>query len=264
MNYEVFFNRLRGHGALGVTKFTQVQVDVAQMLIAKSHGLRADALAYILATAWGEAKFTPQRENMSYSAARIREVWPSRFPTVADAKPYERQPVKLANKVYNGRLGNREGSNDGWDFRGGGLDQLTGRVNYRKRNIEQDPDAILKPEVAARSIIAGMTLGDYRGPKLSDYFNDRGANFAEARAIINDDVKANGQRYARYALAFLNALIAAGYAPNASSAPATAPNASSAPATAAKDRKVSTGTIQPLVIGVGLAVLTVAYFLLKG
>ena len=264
MNYEVFFNRLRGHGALGVTKFTQVQVDVAQMLIAKSHGLRADALAYILATAWGEAKFTPQRENMSYSAARIREVWPSRFPTVADAKPYERQPVKLANKVYNGRLGNREGSNDGWDFRGGGLDQLTGRVNYRKRNIEQDPDAILKPEVAARSIIAGMTLGDYRGPKLSDYFNDRGANFAEARAIINDDVKANGQRYARYALAFLNALIAAGYAPNASSAPATAPNASSAPATAAKDRKVSTGTIQPLVIGVGLALLTVAYFLLKG
>lgn len=264
MNYEVFFNRLRGHGALGVTKFTQVQVDVAQMLIAKSHGLRADALAYILATAWGEAKFTPQRENMSYSAARIREVWPSRFPTVADAKPYERQPVKLANKVYNGRLGNREGSNDGWDFRGGGLDQLTGRVNYRKRNIEQDPDAILKPEVAARSIIAGMTLGDYRGPKLSDYFNDRGANFAEARAIINDDVKANGQRYARYALAFLNALIAAGYAPNASSAPATAPNASSAPATAAKDRKVSTGTVQPLVIGVGLAVLTVAYFLLKG
>lgn len=254
MNYEVFFNRLRGHGALGVTKFTQVQVDVAQMLIAKSHGLRADALAYILATAWGEAKFTPQRENMSYSAARIREVWPSRFPTVADAKPYERQPVKLANKVYNGRLGNREGSNDGWDFRGGGLDQLTGRVNYRKRNIEQDPDAILKPEVAARSIIAGMTLGDYRGPKLSDYFNDRGANFAEARAIINDDVKANGQRYARYALAFLNALIAAGYAPNASSAPATA----------AKDRKVSTGTVQPLVIGVWLAVLTVAYFLLKG
>ena len=254
MNYEVFFNRLRGHGALGVTKFTQVQVDVAQMLIAKSHGLRADALAYILATAWGEAKFTPQRENMSYSAARIREVWPSRFPTVADAKPYERQPVKLANKVYNGRLGNREGSNDGWDFRGGGLDQLTGRVNYRKRNIEQDPDAILKPEVAARSIIAGMTLGDYRGPKLSDYFNDRGANFAEARAIINDDVKANWERYARYALAFLNALIAAGYAPNASSAPATP----------AKDRKVSTGTVQPLVIGVGLAVLTVAYFLLKG
>ena len=254
MNYEVFFNRLRGHGALGVTKFTQVQVDVAQMLIVKGYGLRPDALAYVLGTAWGEAKLTPQRENMSYSAARIREVWPSRFPTVADAKPYERQPVKLANKVYNGRLGNREGSNDGWDFRGGGLDQLTGRVNYRKRNIEQDPDAILKPEVAARSIIAGMTLGDYRGPKLSDYFNDRGANFAEARAIINDDVKANGQRYARYALAFLNALIAAGYAPNASSAPATP----------AKDRKVPTGTVQPLVIGVGLAVLTVAYFLLKG
>ena len=254
MNYEAFFNSLRGSGALGVTKFTQVQVDVAQMLIVKGSGLRPDALAYVLGTAWGEAKLTPQRENMSYSAARIREVWPSRFPTVAAAKPYERQPVKLANKVYNGRLGNQEGSNDGWDFRGGGLDQLTGRVNYRKRALEQTPDAILKPETAARSIITGMTLGDYRGPKLSDYFNDRGTDFAAARAIVNADVTANGQRYARYATAFLNALNAAGYMPNAATAP-TIP---------AEDRKVSTGTVQSLIVGVGLAVLTVAYFLLKG
>ena len=108
--------------------------------------------------------------------------------------------------MYNGRLGNREGTNDGWDFRGGGLDQLTGRVNYRRRGLEQTPERILEPEVAARSIITGMTLGDYRGPKLSDYFNDRGADFVAARAIVNTDVTANGQRYARYATAFLNAL----------------------------------------------------------
>ena len=56
------------------------------------------------------------------------------------------------------------------------------------------------------------------------------------------------------ALAFLNALNAAGYAPNAATAP-TIP---------AEDRKVSTGAVQPLIVGVGLAVLTVAYFLLKG
>ena len=254
MDYEAFFNSLRGSGALGVTKFTQVQVDVAQMLIVKGSGLRPDALAYVLGTAWGEAKLTPQRENMSYSAARIREVWPSRFPTVADAKPYERQPVKLANKVYNGRLGNREGTNDGWDFRGGGLDQLTGRVNYRKRGLEQTPERILEPEVAARSIITGMTLGDYRGPKLSDYFNDRGADFVAARAIVNTDVTANGQRYARYATAFLNALNAAGYMPNAATTP-TVP---------AEDRKVSTGAIHPALAGVGLAVLAAAYYLLKG
>ena len=254
MNYEAFFNSLRGSGALGVTKFTQVQVDVAQMLIVKGYGLRPDALAYVLGTAWGEAKLTPQRENMSYSAARIREVWPSRFPTVAAAKPYERQPVKLANKVYNGRNGNREDGNDGWDFRGGGLDQLTGRANYRRRGLEQTPERILEPEVAARSIIAGMTLGNYRGPKLADFFNDRGTDFAAARAIVNADVTANGQRYARYAVAFLNALNAAGYAPNAATAP-TIP---------AEDRKVSTGTVQSLIVGVGLAVLTVAYFLLKG
>ena len=56
------------------------------------------------------------------------------------------------------------------------------------------------------------------------------------------------------ALAFLNALNAAGYMPNAATTP-TIP---------AEDRKVSTGTVQTLIVGVGLAVLTVAYFLLKG
>ena len=73
-------------------------------------------------------QFTVFAENLNYSAKRLTQVWPSRFPTIQDAIPYEHNPMKLANKVYAGRLGNiNEG--DGYNFRGSGAIQLTGRSN---------------------------------------------------------------------------------------------------------------------------------------
>lgn len=73
-----------------------------------------------------------KRENMSYSAKRMMQVWPSRFPTLASALPYDHNPQKLSNLVYGSRMGNRPGTNDGWNFRGGGFIGLTGREVYTK------------------------------------------------------------------------------------------------------------------------------------
>src|SRR5436190_6443685 len=42
-------------------------------------------------------------ENLSYTAQRMTEVWPSRFRSVAEAASYAHNPKALANKVYNGR-----------------------------------------------------------------------------------------------------------------------------------------------------------------
>jgi putative chitinase len=95
-------------------------------------------------------------ENLSYSAEGLMRTWPSRFRALAAAIPYARNPERLANHVYADRLENgNEASGDGWKFRGRGIIQLTGRVNYRKAGdgIGVDligfPDGMLLPKNSA-------------------------------------------------------------------------------------------------------------------
>ena len=79
-------------------------------------------------------------ENLNYhTAERLMKVWPTRFKTKAAAAPYVNQPVKLANLVYGGRMGNTR-PNDGWDMRGGGFAGLTGRDMYQKYAKYWDTD----------------------------------------------------------------------------------------------------------------------------
>jgi putative chitinase len=211
MNEAIFFAAIRKGLA---TRLTQVQVQVAQAIMARAAGLSIEHLAYIFATAWGEAKLTPKRENMHYSAKRIRQVWPRRPEAVAFAA----NPRGLANSVYGGRLGNRPGTDDGWDYRGGGVDQLTGRDGYRKVGIAEKPEKILEPEFAAWSIVHGMTTGRYTGRKLADFGDGAEFNARSARAIVNGDVKLNGDTYAGYWRVFRSALTAAGWQPKATPA----------------------------------------------
>jgi len=75
---------------------------------------------------------TITEESLNYTtAARIAAVWPSRF-TQESAQAFTRKPRELANKVYNGRMGNRPGTDDGWNYRGRGFLQLTGRESYQR------------------------------------------------------------------------------------------------------------------------------------
>lgn len=66
-------------------------------------------------------------ENLYYEARRMCVVWPTRFRSIESALPYAHNPRALANKVYNGRMGNRVGTDDGYNYRGRGLPQCTGR-----------------------------------------------------------------------------------------------------------------------------------------
>ena len=79
------------------------------------------------------ADFTVLKENLNYSAEGLNKVFPKRFPTVAAAQPYNRNPEKIANKIYADRMGNGpEASGEGYKFRGRGAIQLTGKENYSK------------------------------------------------------------------------------------------------------------------------------------
>lgn len=113
-------------------------------------------LAYFLAQLGHESNgLTHKEEGLSYSAARLTDVWPSRFPTLEVAKKYERNPEKLANFVYGGRMGNVN-PGDGYKFRGRGYIQLTGRETYREigkiagLDLENNPDLAAQPEHAVK------------------------------------------------------------------------------------------------------------------
>lgn len=86
-------------------------------------------------------------ENLNYTAGRMMQVWPSRFSTMASAAPYAGNPRALANKVYNGRMGNRTSSDDGWNFRGRGGSQTTGREGYEQVRKATGLDVVAHPEL---------------------------------------------------------------------------------------------------------------------
>lgn len=70
-------------------------------------------------------------ENLNYSASGLMRVFPRYFPTPELAKQYERNPKRIASRVYANRMGNGdEASQEGWLYRGRGIIQLTGKNNY--------------------------------------------------------------------------------------------------------------------------------------
>lgn len=86
-------------------------------------------------------------ENLGYRWQRLRQVFPKYFRTDAEAQPFDRQPERIANRVYGGRMGNgNEASGDGWRYRGRGPIQLTGKDNYRTCGQAIGIDLVTQPE----------------------------------------------------------------------------------------------------------------------
>jgi putative chitinase len=124
-------------------------------------------------------------ENLNYTAARMTQVWPSRFATLASAQPYAGNPRALANKVYNGRMGNRTGSDDGWNFRGRGGAQTTGRDGYQRVKKATGLDVVAYPEML-------IDPAHFLNCAVSDFINCGCLPYAEADDVVGVTRRLNG------------------------------------------------------------------------
>jgi putative chitinase len=111
------------------------------------------------------ANFRVLEENLNYRAATLLKLFP-RTPrrawgfTPEEAAAYERQPKRIANRIYGNRMNNRdEASGDGFRFRGRGCIQLTGSANYHHAGKALGVDFIMEPDLVATPKYAAMTAG---------------------------------------------------------------------------------------------------------
>lgn len=105
--------------------------------------------------------FASVEESLNYTPRALTSTWPQRF-SVQLAQVLGRTPDRVANQqqiarvAYGGRMGNAPApSDDGWDHRGRGLIQVTGKDNYEAfwkwLGRRESPEDLAKPELAALS-----------------------------------------------------------------------------------------------------------------
>jgi putative chitinase len=128
--------------------------------------------------------FKHLKENLNYSARALMNTWPSRFPDADTAEKFERQPEKIANKVYSGRMGNTE-DGDGAKYIGRGLIQLTGKDNYKAFGDAIGEDLVANPQLLEEPRYAALSAGWF--------WNKRGLNaLADAMDITTLTIRING------------------------------------------------------------------------
>jgi putative chitinase len=137
------------------------------------------AAHFFAQTAHESGGFKAFSENLNYGAAGLRGIFRKYFGTEALAKAYERQPQKIANRVYASRMGNGiEASGDGWRFRGRGALQLTGKSNYQAfADYIDRPDVMTNPDLVAGELCFESAL----------WFFDKNKLWSICDQGINDD-----------------------------------------------------------------------------
>jgi putative chitinase len=124
--------------------------------------------------------FRIMEENLNYRAVTLLKLFP-RTPkrawgfTPEEAAAYEKQPRKIANRIYGNRMGNRdEASGDGFRFRGSGFLQLTGHSNFFHAGKALGVDFVMEPELVRTPKYAAQTAGWFwQTHNLNQYADNR-------------------------------------------------------------------------------------------
>lgn len=138
-------------------------------------------------------------ENLNYTTpARLQQIFPRHFTTLDMAKKYAGKPEWIGARVYANRLGNGpEQTGDGWRYRGRGLIQITGKVNYAEMAhllvmpLVGEPDLLMLPHNAA------LSAGAFWNARSLNRFADAG-QFEQTTRIINGGLHGHADRVARF------------------------------------------------------------------
>jgi putative chitinase len=108
-------------------------------------------LAHFLAQCGHESGgFKATQENLNYSASGLKGIFSKYFKEAGLAEQYQRNPQKIASRVYGGRMGNGpESTGEGFKFRGRGYIQLTGKDNYTAFGRAINEDMTANPDKVA-------------------------------------------------------------------------------------------------------------------
>ena len=117
--------------------------------------------------------FKATKENLNYSAKALMATWPSRFPDIETANQYERNPEKIASKVYVGRLGNTT-PEEAAAYIGRGLIQVTGKENYQHCGEALGVDLLANPELLEQPLYATLSAGWFWNKKGLNALADEG------------------------------------------------------------------------------------------
>ena len=102
------------------------------------------------------------QENMNYSAGGLLRTFPTHF-THDQAIALQHNPRAIADHAYGGRMGNLPPpSDDGWNFRGQGLSQVTGKDGYHALALRTGLDLLNHPElIIAPDTALECGVGDF-------------------------------------------------------------------------------------------------------
>ncbi|MFA5300276.1 MAG: glycoside hydrolase family 19 protein [Lutibacter sp.] len=133
-----------------ITESELTQISEALILTFKKYDISTKLRQshFIGQTIHESGQYFYKRENLNYSAKGLYNVFRKYFPTLEEAKKYERKPEVIANIVYANRMGNNF-DGDGWKFRGAGAIQITGRDNFTLLSKDLQQDFISNPDLVA-------------------------------------------------------------------------------------------------------------------
>lgn len=141
-------------------------------------------LAMFFAQLDHESGLKPISENLNYSSQGLIKTFPKYF-TKDNASLYEKQPQKIANKVYSSRMGNgTESSGDGWKYRGRGFIQLTGKNNYTMLSTDTRIDFVSNPDLLLEEANAMISALWYWNKNNLNKYSDN-SDVKGATKVIN-------------------------------------------------------------------------------